>query len=93
VQNKVLEAMAAGRPVVTTSVVNAGLGGTPGRDLLVADRSEAMAAEVVRLLRDGRLRDRVGQAGRQFVRQCYSWQHAVRRMAAIEQALRRKLER
>ena len=93
VQNKVLEAMAAGRPVVTTGVVNAGLGGTPGQDLLVADGSDAMAAEVVRLLRDGRLRDQVGRAGRDFVRQRYSWQHAVRRMAAIEQALAGKLQR
>ncbi len=93
VQNKVLEAMAAGRPVVTTSVVNAGLGGTPGRDLLVADSSEAMAAEVVRLLRDDHLRNRVGQAGREFVRQRYSWQHAVHRMAAIAQTFTHELER
>jgi sugar transferase (PEP-CTERM/EpsH1 system associated) len=87
VQNKVLEAMAAGRPVVTTSVINAGLGATPGHHLLVADSSEAMATEVLRLLRDGHLRDQVGQAGRELVRQRYRWQHAVNRMAAIEQAL------
>ena len=84
VQNKVLEAMAAGRPVVTTSVINAGLGGVPGRDLLVADGTPAMVAQVVRLLQDGELREQIGRAGRQFVQSRYSWQHAVRRMAAIE---------
>ncbi len=93
VQNKVLEAMAAGLPVVTTSVVNAGLGGTPGRDLVVGDSTEAMAAEVVRLVQDGHLRHQVGQAGREFVRQRYSWQHAVRRMAVIEQTLTGSVER
>ncbi len=87
VQNKVLEAMAAGRPVVTTSVINAGLGGMPGQDLLVADGSEAMATEVLQLLRDGRLREQVGRAGRQFVERRYSWEYAVSRMAAIEQSL------
>jgi sugar transferase (PEP-CTERM/EpsH1 system associated) len=87
VQNKVLEAMTAGRPVVTTSLINEGLGGTPGHDLLVADDAETFSATVVRLLQDAHLREQVGQAGRAFVRRRYSWQHAVRRMAAIEQAL------
>jgi len=90
VQNKVLEAMAAGRPVVTTSMINAGLGGTPGRDLLVADSAAALAAEVVRLLRDEQLQEQIGRAGRQFVQRRYSWQHAVSRMAAIEQTLRQR---
>jgi polysaccharide biosynthesis protein PslH len=34
---KILDAMAAGTPVVTTSYGNEGIGATPGRDLLVAD--------------------------------------------------------
>jgi sugar transferase (PEP-CTERM/EpsH1 system associated) len=87
-QNKVLEAMAAGRPVVTTGVINASLGATPGRDLFVADDPGTISAAVVRLLQDAPLREQVGQAGRAFVRRRYSWEHAVRRMAAIEQRLR-----
>ncbi|MEJ2209781.1 MAG: TIGR03087 family PEP-CTERM/XrtA system glycosyltransferase [Anaerolineae bacterium] len=89
VQNKVLEAMAAGRPVVTTSVINAGLGATPGRDLLLADNAPAMAANVVRLLHDEGLREQIGRAGRQFIQERYSWQHAVGRMAEIERDRRR----
>jgi sugar transferase (PEP-CTERM/EpsH1 system associated) len=84
VQNKVLEAMAAGRPVVTTSVINAGLGATAGRDLLVADDAPAAAAAVLRLLGDRSLGEQMGQAGRRFLQEGYSWQHAVRRMAEIE---------
>lgn len=87
VQNKILEAMAAGRPVVTTGVINAGLGATPGRDLLVADSGPAVAAEAVRLLQDDGLREQIGRAGRQFVQSRYSWQHAVRRMSTIEEML------
>jgi glycosyltransferase involved in cell wall biosynthesis len=66
-------------------VINAGLGGTPGRDLLVADSALEVVAQVVRLLLDGELREQIGRAGRQFVQSRYSWQHAVRRMAAIEE--------
>jgi glycosyltransferase involved in cell wall biosynthesis len=87
VQNKVLEAMAAGRPVVTTSLINKGLGARPGRHLLVADDTEAMVQQVVTLLGDRLLRAQVGQAGRQFVEERYSWFHAVRRIRAIEQSL------
>ena len=50
IQNKVLEAMAAGRPVVTTSLVNDGLGAQPGREILVADDATATAQQVVKLL-------------------------------------------
>lgn len=84
VQNKVLEAMAAARPVITTSIVNEGLGARAGEDLLVADDAQTIAGHAVSLLRDESLRTRIGRAGREFVRQEYSWQHVVDRMRAIE---------
>jgi sugar transferase (PEP-CTERM/EpsH1 system associated) len=84
VQNKVLEAMAAARPVVTTSIVNEGLGAQPGREILIADDPQAAANHIVTLLQDETLRMRIGQAGRQFVLQRYTWQHAVKRMGQIE---------
>jgi sugar transferase (PEP-CTERM/EpsH1 system associated) len=87
VQNKVLEAMAAGRPVVTTRPVCQGLGSIPERDLLVGDDAQAIAAQLVRLLRNEGLRDRLGQAGRAFVANNYSWKAAVERMGAIEKML------
>ncbi|MGD8398275.1 MAG: TIGR03087 family PEP-CTERM/XrtA system glycosyltransferase [Anaerolineae bacterium] len=87
VQNKVLEAMAAGRPVVTTSTVNHGLGAVPGRQLLVADDATTMAADIVALFRDPERRAALGRAGRHFVEEHYTWQHAVARMDAIERRL------
>jgi glycosyltransferase involved in cell wall biosynthesis len=87
VQNKVLEAMATGRPVVTTSVVNAGLDAQPGRELLVADDAETAANQIIALLRDAQLRAQVGRGGLHFVRQKYTWDHVVKRMNAIEESL------
>jgi sugar transferase (PEP-CTERM/EpsH1 system associated) len=84
VQNKVLEAMATARPVVTTSVVNAGLGAQPGHEILVADDAPTAAEQIVTLLRDGDLRARIGTAGLRFVRDKYRWEHVVRRMRAIQ---------
>jgi sugar transferase (PEP-CTERM/EpsH1 system associated) len=84
VQNKVLEAMAAARPVVTTSLVNTGLGAQAGRDLLLADSAEEAASQVLTLLRDGDLRLRIGQAGRAFVHGAFGWDRVALRMRDIE---------
>lgn len=84
IQNKVLEAMAAGLPVVTTSSVNDGLRATVGRELLVADESTDFAEAVVTLLRDSVLREEMGRAGRAFVIHNFRWDDVLRRMKAIE---------
>lgn len=87
IQNKVLEAMAAGLPVVTTSEVNAGLQATPGEHLLLADDDEAMAAATTSLLHDPALRARLGRAGRDFVLSGFRWESVAERMKAIEQRI------
>ena len=69
---KILEAMAAGLPVVSTRVGAAGLDFAPGRDLVLADRPVEFAAACVRLLRDGGARAAIGAAGRAAV-QKYDW--------------------
>ncbi|MDX1663233.1 MAG: TIGR03087 family PEP-CTERM/XrtA system glycosyltransferase [Candidatus Promineifilaceae bacterium] len=83
VQNKVLEAMAAGRPVVTSSVANAGLGAEPGTHLLVADGAAATAEQILQLLENPHLARRLGAAGREFVARRFSWDRVNERMAAI----------
>ena len=67
VRNKVIEAMAAGLPVVTTRLGAEGLAVSHERELLIADQPDEFAAQVVRLLRDGRLQARLSEAGRALV--------------------------
>jgi sugar transferase (PEP-CTERM/EpsH1 system associated) len=87
VQNKVLEAMAAARPVVTTSLINDGLAAQPGQEVLIGDDAGTMATRIVALLRDRELRARIGQAGRDFVQRSYRWDGVVERMRTIEDRL------
>ena len=87
VQNKVLEAMSAGCPVVTSSIVNSGLGAEPGRHLLVADDASETAEQVVKLLKDAALRERIAVEGRRFVAERYSWENVLLRMRVIEKDL------
>jgi len=73
VQNKVLEAMAAGRPVVTTSIVNEGIRAAAGKHLLLADSPAETARQILRLLNDPALAARLGAAARAFVQEHFSW--------------------
>lgn len=88
VQNKVLEAMAAGRAVVTTSLVNNGIGAEPGRDLLVADQTETIANQITNLLREPNLRLELGQSARVFVGRHFSWRFALQRLDQIQASLK-----
>ncbi|MFO0810225.1 MAG: TIGR03087 family PEP-CTERM/XrtA system glycosyltransferase [Gemmataceae bacterium] len=83
IQNKLLEAMAAGLPCVATTAAWAGIEAERGRDLLVADEPAAFAAAVVRLLRDRQLREQIGAAGRAAVEAGYRWERTLTRLAAV----------
>lgn len=69
---KILDAMAAGTPVVTTSIGNEGISATPGEHLMVADTADEFAEKVIDILKDQELRSRLALAGRDFVRRNFS---------------------
>jgi glycosyltransferase involved in cell wall biosynthesis len=70
---KIFEAMAMGKPVVSTTIGAEGLPVTPGTDLLIADTANAFADAVVRLFRDDAERRRVGAAAQRLVAERYDW--------------------
>jgi len=70
---KILEAMAHGLPVVTTSIGCAGLDVQHGRDVLIADDPGQFASWVDRLLADDVLARDLAQRARQTVERCYDW--------------------
>ena len=82
VQNKVLEAMAMAKPVVTTMATASGLEVDYGRDLIIADTPSAMADAVSALLRDSVLRSEHGQAARARMVENYSWDARLKRFDA-----------
>lgn len=69
---KNLQAMSCGLPVVTTSIGNEGIAAVSGRDLFVADRAEEFADRVLELLKDPKLRKRIGDSGREFAQSRFS---------------------
>ena len=81
---KILEAMAAGRPVISSTVGAEGLQVTDGLDIVLADDAESFAAAIVRLLEDPQTAARIGAEGRRTVERLYSW-------SALEELFARRL--
>ncbi len=73
IKNKVLEAMAMGRPVVSTTLGMEALEVTSWRELVVADEPAEFAAALLRLLGDEAARREIGAAGRDLVLRRYTW--------------------
>lgn len=82
-QNKILESMALGVPVVSSSVAARGVDAVPGEHLLVADSPQEVTAAVLRLLADPVERRRLAEAGRARVASHHGWSGALGRLDGI----------
>lgn len=83
---KILEALAMGKAVVSTSVGAEGLDVTDGQDILIRDDADGFAAAVAQVLSDADVRERLGAAGRLLVEQSYRWEATIEAIEAALQA-------
>ncbi len=77
---KILEAWAAGVPVVSTHIGAEGLPAVDGKHILIADSAPAMADSIARLLASPELRASLGRAGRTLLEQDFTWESAWSRL-------------
>ena len=82
-QNKVLEAMAAAKPVVLTNNAAEGISARSEREFLVADDPDRIADCVISLLDNPTMRARIGAAARQFVEKHHRWEDELRKFERI----------
>jgi glycosyltransferase involved in cell wall biosynthesis len=86
---KIVEAMAMGKAIVSTTLGVEGIEAVPGRDILIEDEPAAFADAVHRLLAEPGLAARIGQSARQLAVDRYGWGEAAR---ALEGFYRRIVE-
>ncbi|MCX7928120.1 MAG: glycosyltransferase family 4 protein [Patescibacteria group bacterium] len=90
---KVLEAMAAGLPVVSTSVGVAGLDVKHGKHALISDDTKELARFTVELLKDKDKARIIGKNGKDYVRKFFDWQSIVKMHDKIyKKAISKKYE-
>lgn len=75
---KILEALAYGLPMVSTSLGCEGIALQDGRDILIADTPHEFAQATLRLLKDRSLADQLGRNGRELVVSTYDYRIACR---------------
>ncbi|MCC6456180.1 MAG: glycosyltransferase [Caldilineaceae bacterium] len=85
IQNKLLEAMASGTPVIASPQAMAGLPAQSSDSALVADGPAGFAAAIVRLLGDKAARIALGARGRCYVEEHHAWPNVVTQLAEIYQ--------
>lgn len=79
-QNKILEAMAMGVPVVTSSLGAAGVDAEPTQHFAVADTPQAYAQAILEIVGRPAERARLATAGRMRMLSHHAWQHSMVRM-------------
>ncbi len=80
---KILDAMAAGLPVITTSAGNEGIEAIPDEEIVVADSAEEFARRTVELLGDGKRRQYIRNKGLEFVRKKFGWEETIWKLETI----------
>jgi polysaccharide biosynthesis protein PslH len=73
-QNKILESMAMGVPCITTTLVNNAIKAKNNHEILLADDANAFAVQMLTLLADTDLHQKISENGLQFVQKTYSWE-------------------
>ena len=83
---KLMEAMAMGKAIVSTSLGADGFPVESGQELILADDPERVAREVVNLLENPARRARLGRTGRAFAQANYGWDVLVPRLEQLYRA-------
>jgi len=80
IQNKILDAMALGKCVITTSFGAGGIVGRNGVNFIVKDNPDEFAKELIKLWNDKEKRDEIGKNAKNLVKKNYRWQKTTKKI-------------
>jgi len=89
IQNKILEAMACGLPVITTTLGLGSIGAPVGEAILVADSPEEFANTVIKILENPSTAQSIGRCAREYIEQHHNWSNAANTVSDIYERLRK----
>ncbi len=77
IQNKLLEAMAAGCPVVTTSTGNQGIEAVSGENILLGNSNKELVNFTIKLLLDSNFAEKISKNARNLIVNTHSWEYVL----------------
>jgi glycosyltransferase involved in cell wall biosynthesis len=80
---KLLEAMSAGKAIVTTSIGCEGIEGSDGTHFIVADTPKDFGEAIITILHDAALRNRLGNNARELTEKIYDWRIITRKLTQV----------
>lgn len=87
---KILEALAAGTPVVATATAVEGLGVKHKQHVMISDQAEQMANHAIKLINSPADRLRLAKNGRQFVERNFDWKLISKKLDCIYRSIGKK---
>lgn len=87
IQNKILEAMSTGLPVVTTNLGLGSIKAKPNKEILVADTPEDFAQVTINLLKNPLKARELGDQARKYVVENHSWKAAANQLEELYKKL------
>lgn len=81
-QNKLLEAMCAGIPVVSTPLGNTGIGAKHGEAILEADTDDEFVQVIAGLIEDESKQNMIGAKGKQYIETTFQWSSIFKKIDA-----------
>lgn len=83
VKIRVLQAMAVGKPIVSTSMGATGISVSPGENIILADEPREFADRVIELLNDKQLRQEIGSRARLLMETEHSWENLTDKLNVL----------
>ncbi len=80
---KILEAMAAGVPVVTTSLGIEGIGARDKEEVLLADDTDGIGSKVLNVLQYNEVRSKIINNARKLIEEKYDWRRIVEKLEKV----------
>ncbi len=86
VQNKIIEALAAQVPVITSPFGNEGIRGRDGVHLAVCETAEDFVSRIIALIKNPEEREAMAKRGQAYARSHFSWENVRDRLRSIAEA-------
>ena len=82
-QNKLLEAMSLSIPCITSKLCNESLMGKNMKNIIIGNNIEDYLEKIIQILNDVKLRDKIGNSGRKYVVENFSWESSNKALIKI----------